>query len=298
MRRFLDQSGHRFWPQLPSDDQLRWAAASVQSRAHARVHGGTILLPVADCFNHSPSNANCEVVQHTDAIEVVTTCEIDPGEELLLCYGQFSNAELLFNAGFTCWPNEHDCLLVSPAALLAAAEHFWEGELPDFKRRMQRLDAQPARLTAAMPLLGCGIPAKTVTVLAGLLIEQDQWNELVEQGGGGELHDAWVADTVAGNALRMRLLHCLLRVLQGVERRFATSIDSDVEALKKVEAALSQPASRAQASLLRRLNALRVRLGERQVLQRLETALMKRKAALEAAQPTSKRARFEEKTES
>ena len=29
------------------------------------------------------------------------------------------------------------------------------GELPDFKGRMQRLDAQPARLTAAMPLLGC-----------------------------------------------------------------------------------------------------------------------------------------------
>ena len=40
LARFLDQSGHRFWPQLPSDDQLRWAAASVQSRAHARVHGG------------------------------------------------------------------------------------------------------------------------------------------------------------------------------------------------------------------------------------------------------------------
>lgn len=42
LARFLDQSGHRFWPQLPSDDQLRWAAASVQSRAHARVHGGAL----------------------------------------------------------------------------------------------------------------------------------------------------------------------------------------------------------------------------------------------------------------
>jgi hypothetical protein len=36
------------------------------------VAGGTILLPVADCFNHSPSNANCEVLQHADAIEVAT----------------------------------------------------------------------------------------------------------------------------------------------------------------------------------------------------------------------------------
>ena len=40
------------------------------------VAGGTILLPVADCFNHSPSNANCEVLQHTDAIEVATGAAI------------------------------------------------------------------------------------------------------------------------------------------------------------------------------------------------------------------------------
>ena len=33
----------------------------------------------------------------------------------------------LFNAGFTCWPNEHDCLMVSPTELLASAEECWEG---------------------------------------------------------------------------------------------------------------------------------------------------------------------------
>lgn len=33
----------------------------------------------------------------------------------------------LFNAGFTCWPNEHDCLLVSPSELLASAEEYWQG---------------------------------------------------------------------------------------------------------------------------------------------------------------------------
>eukprot|EP00913_Durusdinium_trenchii_P026318 g24696.t1 len=60
---------------------------------------GTMLIPVADGLNHSPSKANCEVLQHPDAIEVVASCEIDAEEELLLCYGAFSNAELLFNAG-------------------------------------------------------------------------------------------------------------------------------------------------------------------------------------------------------
>ena len=40
--------------------------------------------------------------------------------------GEFSNAELLFNAGFAAWPNEHDCLLLSPAELQMAAQKCWE----------------------------------------------------------------------------------------------------------------------------------------------------------------------------
>ncbi|CAE6943155.1 unnamed protein product, partial [Symbiodinium sp. CCMP2456] len=92
----------------------------VQSRAHAAQGGGTILIPLADCFNHSPTNANCEVVQHEQHIEVVTTCDIDAGEELLICYGHFSNAELLYNAGFTAWPNDFDGLVVDSSELRAA----------------------------------------------------------------------------------------------------------------------------------------------------------------------------------
>eukprot|EP00435_Cladocopium_sp_Y103_P038950 s1830_g10.t1 len=205
----------------------------------------------------------------------VTSCEIDPGEELLLCYGQFSNAELLFNAGFTCWPNEHDCLMVSPAELLASAKECWEGDTPDLQQRLHHLDAQPARLTAAMPLLGRGIPAKTITVLSGLLIDEEQWKELVEKGGDGELHDAWVASSTEGHALRMAVLGGLLRLLRGVvaPRFKATSMEADAE-------------------VLRRQNALRVRLGERQVLQRLEMALETRKASLEDA---SKRPRLEKR---
>ena len=29
-----------------------------------------------------------------------------------------------------------------------------------------------------------GIPAKAITLLSGLLIDEDQWKELVEKGGG------------------------------------------------------------------------------------------------------------------
>lgn len=39
----------------------------------------------------------------------------------------FFRSHRLFNAGFTCWPNEHDCLMVSPTELLASAEECWEG---------------------------------------------------------------------------------------------------------------------------------------------------------------------------
>ena len=41
-------------------------------------------------------------------------------------------ARRLFNAGFTCWPNEHDCLVVLPAEFLAAVEEqrHSQGALP------------------------------------------------------------------------------------------------------------------------------------------------------------------------
>ncbi|CAE7786747.1 unnamed protein product [Symbiodinium sp. CCMP2592] len=52
----LVASTRPFWPQEPPEAQLRWAAANVQSRAHAAQGGGTILIPLADCFNHSPTS--------------------------------------------------------------------------------------------------------------------------------------------------------------------------------------------------------------------------------------------------
>ncbi|CAJ1445466.1 unnamed protein product [Effrenium voratum] len=229
MRRAVDQL-ESFWPHMPSDADLRWAGASVQSRAHSASQGGTVLIPIADCFNHSPSNANCEVIQHSDAIEVVTQYDIEAGEELLICYGHFSNAELLFNAGFTCWPNEHDCLVVLPAEFLAAVEeerHSQGRGSADLKGRLSCLSARPACLRAAMPLLGCGIPAKTVTLLSGLLLDEERWQQLMENGGPGSLHDAWAE---AGE-LQAEALAVVLRALKGIAiSRYQTPLECDEKA--------------------------------------------------------------------
>ena len=89
-----------------------------------------MLIPVADSFNHSASLANCEVQQRAEAVDVVTTSEIKAGDELLLCYGRFSNAELLYNAGFTVWPNEHDFVLLPLKALMEAAQELRGRGLP------------------------------------------------------------------------------------------------------------------------------------------------------------------------
>ncbi|CAE7594563.1 unnamed protein product [Symbiodinium natans] len=222
-------------------DRLRWAAANVQSRAHAAQGGGTILIPLADCLNHSPSNANCEVVQHEDHVEVVTTCEVDRGEELLICYGHFSNAELLYNAGFTAWPNDFDTLVLDSAQLQAAAAADAQSDL--LSARMGDLaDGFEVKLSAAAPLLGRGVPSRAVTLLAGLLLPEERWQGLLQNGEGpGGVHDLWTQDSAEAATLRARVASCVLRALEDcvAPRYAATSLDFDCKALRGAEAALA-----------------------------------------------------------
>merc|ERR1712136_9447 len=106
----LDPEGMWWHKAQRSRAALQWAAAAVQSRAHAS-RNGTALVPLADAFNHSCS-PNAEVFEGTTTFQVRALRIIDPGEELTISYGHFSNSELLFNAGFVLDVNPDDCILV------------------------------------------------------------------------------------------------------------------------------------------------------------------------------------------
>ncbi|CAE7616052.1 unnamed protein product, partial [Symbiodinium pilosum] len=228
-------------------------------------------------------NANCEVVQHEDYIEVVTTCDVDPGEELLICYGHFSNSELLYNAGFTSWPNDFDCIVLDSADLQAAAAEVWRARGGQISgRSLEELESGfEVKLSAAAPLLGRGVPSRAVTLLAALMLPEERWQILLQNDEGlGGVHDLWAQNSEEASWLRSLVASCVLSALEDTvaPRYDATSLDFDCEALRHAETSLSgrSQASPLPTALLRRVNALRVRVSERQTLRRLSAALRSR----------------------
>lgn len=285
----LDPQGlHWHRSQRGDDAALRWAAAAVQSRAHASRAGGTALVPLADCFNHSPTTPNVELCEDEASFQVRALRAVAPGEELLLSYGPFSNAELLFNAGFACLPNPDDCVLVSRCELLAAAQRRWQGRggtgAPSEEDLRVRLPAlaqslAPPRLRAAAPLLGGAVPAGVVTLLAGLLIDAEAWRAHAEDGPGG-LHECWAAErSPAAEALRSEVLRVLHELVEyKLKPRYATTLASDTAELAAAQRLLAE-ASASQSTEVarqRRVNILRVRVGEQRVLERLAEVLRMR----------------------
>merc|ERR1712136_390379 len=216
----LDPEGMWWHKAQRSRAALQWAAAAVQSRAHAS-RNGTALVPLADAFNHSCS-PNAEVFEGTTTFQVRALRIIDPGEELTISYGHFSNSELLFNAGFVLDVNPDDYILVSRRELLEAAHRRWidKGEEPpaDLSERCEALGAgmPPPRLRAVLPLLGGAVPPKAVTMLAGLLVSRDTWAQF-EEGGLGNLHDGWALEqSSTAEALRSDVTHAVYDLIEEI----------------------------------------------------------------------------------
>jgi len=294
--------------QRGNDAALRWAAAAVQSRAHAARGGRTALVPLADCFNHSTTSPNLELCEGEAAFQVRALRPVAAGEELLLSYGPFSNAELLFNAGFACLPNPDDCLLVSREELLAAAQRRWScraaagtpGE-KELRRRLVCLSRglPPPKLRLAAPLLGGAVPAGVVTLLSGLMLEPEAWQEHGEDLPGN-LHDCWATErSPAAEALRGEVLQTLHDLVETTLRpRYATSLATDASELQAAEqlAAGGGTLESVQVTRQRRVHILRVRVGEQRVLERLAEVLRMRLGLPSAApsiigQAPAKRAR-------
>lgn len=290
----LDPEGMWWHKAQRSRAALQWAAAAVQSRAHAS-RNGTALVPLADAFNHSCS-PNAEVFEGTTTFQVRALRIIDPGEELTISYGHFSNSELLFNAGFVLDVNPDDCILVSRRELLEAAHRRWidKGEEPpaDLSERCEALGAgmPPPRLRAVLPLLGGAIPPRAVTMLAGLLVSRDTWAQF-EEGGLGNLHDGWALEqSSTAEALRSDVTHAVYDLIEAVLRpRYAgTTVEADRIALATMTHAVDRGAAER-----RRQQILQVRLGERALLEKLSDAVQSRlgmKAAT-SGEPVAKRSR-------
>jgi hypothetical protein len=92
---------------LPLAD-LVWGNHAARSRGF-RAPGGErpALVPVADMANHGTENASFDFADGGD-FEVHATADLAAGEEVLHCYGQFSNARWLAGYGFALPDNPDD----------------------------------------------------------------------------------------------------------------------------------------------------------------------------------------------
>ena len=99
-------------PELQSADDPQhlwelsvWAQSVIMSRAFKIPKGSDrlVLIPIVDIANHAATHkvANADVRNNADgSISMVAVRDIAQGEEVRICYGEYTNEQLLFCYGF------------------------------------------------------------------------------------------------------------------------------------------------------------------------------------------------------
>ena len=82
-----------------------WAQSVIMSRGFKIPKGSDrlVLIPIVDIANHAATHkdANADVRNNLDgSISMVACRDIAPGEEIRICYGEYTNEQLLFCYGF------------------------------------------------------------------------------------------------------------------------------------------------------------------------------------------------------
>ncbi|KAL3915619.1 MAG: hypothetical protein SGPRY_007152 [Prymnesium sp.] len=106
--------------QPPSWERFCWACSVISSRAVAvEMCSETqpALVPLLDLLNHQTSQkVNCticyEQAEEGDLFVVLTKRQVEPGEELTICYGKKDNAALAAGYGFAMEENEFDTVML------------------------------------------------------------------------------------------------------------------------------------------------------------------------------------------
>ncbi|CAJ1440196.1 unnamed protein product [Effrenium voratum] len=129
-----------------------WAQAVIMSRAfHVPKDSDRLaLIPIVDIANHAPTYqaANAEIRDNPDgSISMVASRDIASNEEVCICYGEYSNEQLLFCYGFVI-PNNPCQGLLCPLPVPDTA-----GRAQLLQRALRRLRATskvPAEAFAAL----------------------------------------------------------------------------------------------------------------------------------------------------
>ncbi|CAK9069768.1 unnamed protein product [Durusdinium trenchii] len=196
-------------------DAACWAVSAVITRSFAVDDEVRAMIPLADIFNHEPRSASSDVHEvawslEGDRFEVHAPQTVMPGEEVRICYGEESAAELLAVHGMVLPKNEADYLEVfeSVEDLVAAVESICGAPRRDRLARLEVIPVddllvRPGRLEASEPLL---------RALQAMLCEDD---ELCDPG---ERRLRLVCSEERQQSLRLEALLLLAQILRGALR--------------------------------------------------------------------------------
>eukprot|EP01052_Picozoa_sp_SAG31_P036794 SAG31_NODE_4644_length_3076_cov_2.880417_1_plen_312_part_00 len=126
------------------------------------------LVPLADLFNHADADSDqqqpCDSAWNprTACYEFRAKAPLRKGREVFLCYGAYTNWQLLHQYGFVLRQNTLDHLLLTPDELCAAADRAALGEprgprrirIPAPKRVVQLAADERAEIEAVEPKVG------------------------------------------------------------------------------------------------------------------------------------------------
>ncbi|KAG1666921.1 hypothetical protein FOA52_005981 [Chlamydomonas sp. UWO 241] len=216
----------------PSEEMFQWAMSVVHSRTfgNAAPGGGVgvrMLVPLVDMFNHGgdetesgmlndpshiPSdNVRWDVVQSGDDWEMVVTAttDVEPGYQLLLCYGARSNDDFFLHYGFVPEANPHESVV-----LFNDLEEALDWHHATFAAEMPEEDAVK-RYTRA---LGAAMPQQEgalaeLSKALGSRPEQKQEKQLV-LSAGGRIDGALMTAFTMVNTERNELAEAATQVLE------------------------------------------------------------------------------------
>jgi len=244
-------------------DFVHWGSCVLSRAFEAHPsYKGPVMVPMADALNHRTGRCNAHLELHDDdgakALPMLAISNVPEGAELINTYGDHGNGELLRRYGFTDAENPFDEVCVPVQFMLTPKG----SSSSNYDRRCERMRLKQLVAAGVVPCdeftlhkKDTALPATMLCAARALCMTPKEFRiAKARRGGLARLRVAQPSLTAAEKA---RISGAIARRLQ----QYPTTLEEDERLLAS--------ALQHQQQQLNHLDALRVRVGEKRILQGL-----------------------------